>query len=742
MVSKLNAVFRNFIGSDNHQPISKSRKRPSESLEDVSQDVLETPQPKRARPSNHSAEVLHNGHSSTPLVKVASWIRQKASSFGETYFFRPVGNFIEKNYPVEIPAGDILERTQVMSDTTGQQAHVSGENKNRNRSGDRHVSFKRPDGPPQHRETAPSMSRTQSKHPEARSNGRQVEINRLQQTGVPKTESKEQPGNTSKSSTSSAANSSMAAAMGRSKQESYIPVRDKLFPDPKRRVVVSHVTKPHRPHVQHSSLAVNECVRLNERQQYKQLLEQYTRGYSFEAKAAKATHAEAALGDTKPNESAARPKAEASGESTASSRLEASLAATQQQQGTRVLPHKFTSQRELREAVRQRLHAPTSLLSPGTPQGDRPPPMTPAQPDFNDSSPPITITSVKPGPGAANATPTMSAFQKSLCATPYLTEDWVQDLKARFESSVRLRHREIEEHQAKLQLYEERRAKDQIVAQEQIKARISRASRVPGVVEDTIYRPEEKEAEDEIEVIDEEEDEDDDGVEEEEEEELALLTGEMEDEIRRALNPNPSSETLVSGFRLNITRRDMQTLAGLNWLNDEIMNFYFEMLMARSKEDDYLSVHSFNTFFYPKLINSGYASLRRWTKRVDIFTKDLILVPVHLGMHWCLAVIDFRHQSIIFYDSMGSHNQKCLDALRDYLVAEYADKKKLEFSMTEWSYYSERNIPQQLNGSDCGMFACKYAEYISRDAPITFTQHDMPYFRRRMVWEILHTTLL
>jgi len=27
-----------------------------------------------------------------------------------------------------------------------------------------------------------------------------------------------------------------------------------------------------------------------------------------------------------------------------------------------------------------------------------------------------------------------------------------------------------------------------------------------------------------------------------------------------------------------------------------------------------------------------------------------------------------------------------------------------------------------MNGSDCGMFACKFAEYITRNARITFTQ--------------------
>ncbi|GLD74411.1 sentrin-specific protease 1 [Lates japonicus] len=53
-----------------------------------------------------------------------------------------------------------------------------------------------------------------------------------------------------------------------------------------------------------------------------------------------------------------------------------------------------------------------------------------------------------------------------------------------------------------------------------------------------------------------------------------------------------------------------------------------------------------------------------------------------------------------------------------------------------------KEIPQQMNGSDCGMFTCKYADYITKDKPITFTQKHMPYFRKRMVWEILNHKLL
>lgn len=40
------------------------------------------------------------------------------------------------------------------------------------------------------------------------------------------------------------------------------------------------------------------------------------------------------------------------------------------------------------------------------------------------------------------------------------------------------------------------------------------------------------------------------------------------------------------------------------------------LIMERGKKDKFPSVYAFNTFFYPKLISSGHASLKRWTKKV------------------------------------------------------------------------------------------------------------------------------
>ncbi|XP_041498676.1 sentrin-specific protease 1 isoform X4 [Microtus oregoni] len=228
------------------------------------------------------------------------------------------------------------------------------------------------------------------------------------------------------------------------------------------------------------------------------------------------------------------------------------------------------------------------------------------------------------------------------------------------------------------------------------------------------------------------------------ENEFPEITEEMEKEIKNVFRNGNQDEVLSEAFRLTITRKDMQTLNHLNWLNDEIINFYMNMLMERSKEKGFPSVHAFNTFFFTKLKTAGYQAVKRWTKKVDVFSVDLLLVPIHLGVHWCLAVIDFRKKSVTYYDSMGGINNEACRILLQYLKQESVDKKRKEFDTNGWQLFSKKSqeIPQQMNGSDCGMFACKYADCITKDRPINFTQQHMPYFRKRMVWEILHRKLL
>ena len=37
--------------------------------------------------------------------------------------------------------------------------------------------------------------------------------------------------------------------------------------------------------------------------------------------------------------------------------------------------------------------------------------------------------------------------------------------------------------------------------------------------------------------------------------------------------------------------------------------------------------------------------------QVDIFSQDLILIPIHLGSHWATVIIDFVAKEIVYYDS-------------------------------------------------------------------------------------------
>lgn len=124
----------------------------------------------------------------------------------------------------------------------------------------------------------------------------------------------------------------------------------------------------------------------------------------------------------------------------------------------------------------------------------------------------------------------------------------------------------------------------------------------------------------------------------------------------------------------------------------QVINFYMNLLVERSQKPNLPTVNAFNTFFYPKLRKSGYCAVRRWTKKMDIFSKDILLVPVHLGVHWCLSVslcylkdsswiycwgfstniyvfqcifqvVDFRKKSVMYYDSMGGKNDEACRVL-------------------------------------------------------------------------------
>ncbi|KAM6894122.1 uncharacterized protein PEZ65_021797 [Lycodopsis pacificus] len=202
-----------------------------------------------------------------------------------------------------------------------------------------------------------------------------------------------------------------------------------------------------------------------------------------------------------------------------------------------------------------------------------------------------------------------------------------------------------------------------------------------------------------------------------------------------------SGSALAKTFRVNykrhvLTMDDLGTLYGQNWLNDQIMNMYGDLVMDSVPE----KVHFFNSFFYDKLRTKGYDGVKRWTKNVDIFQKDLLLIPIHLEVHWSLVSVDIPRRAITYFDSQRTLNRRCPKHIFKYLQAEAIKKEQQDF-LTGWKGFFKMNVGRQNNDSDCGAFVLQYCKCLALGQPFIFGQQDMPRLRRQMYKELCHCKL-
>ncbi|XP_075678451.1 uncharacterized protein LOC113797765 [Dermatophagoides pteronyssinus] len=228
---------------------------------------------------------------------------------------------------------------------------------------------------------------------------------------------------------------------------------------------------------------------------------------------------------------------------------------------------------------------------------------------------------------------------------------------------------------------------------------------------------------------------------------IVPLTEEIEDEIDEILQN--SNQLLVSAYSIHIHTKDIMTLDGCNWLNDAVIEFYLNLIVSRSQMNDkncnrkklYPTVYAFSTYFFTRLSNGSGPG--RWSNKLDFFSYDILLIPIHHSNHWRLAVVDNEQHSIEYYDSLGNEFRYCIDLIFNFLQNESIKKKNTELDIEKWRLqYKIPNIPKQQNYYDCGVFVCKYAEYISRRASLTFTQKHIPAFRKLMMYEIIHQKLI
>ena len=144
----------------------------------------------------------------------------------------------------------------------------------------------------------------------------------------------------------------------------------------------------------------------------------------------------------------------------------------------------------------------------------------------------------------------------------------------------------------------------------------------------------------------------------------------------------------------------------------QIINSYLKLL-AETVDD----IFAFSTFFYTKLSSCGFNTVCQWIHE-DIFSKRLLLFPIHLNVHWCLVVVDLTKHSIYYFDSLKKSNPVCLETIQNYLT------RKSEHCAAEWEFVYPENVPEQHNSSDCGVFVCMYARCMSLTSDFNFSQEE------------------
>ena len=69
-------------------------------------------------------------------------------------------------------------------------------------------------------------------------------------------------------------------------------------------------------------------------------------------------------------------------------------------------------------------------------------------------------------------------------------------------------------------------------------------------------------------------------------------------------------------------------------------------------------------------------------------------------------------------------------------------KKNLALDISAFTLENVKDKPMQSNGTDCGVFVLKYAEYLSRNAAFNFESKDIKKFRKIMMYEIMNSRII
>jgi len=234
---------------------------------------------------------------------------------------------------------------------------------------------------------------------------------------------------------------------------------------------------------------------------------------------------------------------------------------------------------------------------------------------------------------------------------------------------------------------------------------------------------------------------------------------------------NPKYGVVVKKFKTIVYYKSMWTLREGKWLDDEVINFYLQLLKEKA-ESMYNTMHIFSTYLRTKLLDRNnkkklplmrlnYLQVKKWTNKLQIplWRHRLILAPRHLKTgHWALTAVVtpplqtrgkmddpkgavlwhtiYGLDSLCKYDVCEPHVRR----MEQYMAAEYRNKcKKYGIKVPEYRFVRDKSTaPQQHNCNDCGVYVCMMAFCLAFQLPLNTlrTLKHSNMFRKHMALSI------
>jgi len=217
-------------------------------------------------------------------------------------------------------------------------------------------------------------------------------------------------------------------------------------------------------------------------------------------------------------------------------------------------------------------------------------------------------------------------------------------------------------------------------------------------------------------------------------------------------NKSPESTLTTISQRshfIEIRVEDYERLDNGQWLNDSLVDLWMQWISRDITCKNSSNVHFFTSHFYTTL-TLGVTGVRSWTarKNINVFQKRLIFIPINKTLHWSLCVIvnpgaienssldkcddeidlqDRLLPCMLFFDSLNMHRKtKVHKDVIKWLNSEWKHMKNPNeepFSRDSFRIYDPQ-VPRQDNGSDCGVFVCRYAFAMFQLRHLKFSYRD------------------